>query len=81
MAIDMRHTDPERNMGRFYYIELIKDLFGYYGVHRQWGRRGTNGRHRFDWYTSSVEAQNAISQLVKQKLAKGYLLKMTTTDL
>jgi predicted DNA-binding WGR domain protein len=81
MAIDMTRTDPERNMDRFYYVELIKDLFGYYGVHRQWGRRGANGHHRFDWYASSVEAQNAISQLVKQKLAKGYLLKMTATDL
>lgn len=79
MTIYMTRTDPERNMDRFYYVEILKDLFGYYGVHRQWGRRGTNGCHRFDWYASSVEARSAISKLVKGKHARGYLLKVKPT--
>ena len=81
MSIDMKRVDPVHNMDRFYYVELTKDLFGDHGVHRQWGRRGTNGRHRFDWYNSSLEAENAASSLVRQKLARGYLIKMSPTQL
>lgn len=77
MSIDMKRVDPELNMDRFYYVELTKDLFGYHGVHRQWGRRGTKGQHLIRWYESSLEAQSEISKLVKEKLARGYLLKMT----
>lgn len=75
MQFDMRRVDPSRNMNRFYSVELTKDLFGAHGVHRQWGRFGTWGRHRFDWYKSRPEAERALSDLVKQKLARGYLLK------
>lgn len=72
MQIDMRRDDPSRNMNRFYSIELTKDLFGDHGVYRQWGRRGTWGRHRLDWYKSRPEAERAMSDLIKQKLARGY---------
>jgi len=46
MQIDMRRVDPSVNMNRFYSVELTKDLFGHIGVHRQWGRFGTWGRHQ-----------------------------------
>jgi len=74
MQIDMRRIDPARNMDRFYCVELTTDLFGDHGVHRQWGRFGTWGRHRCDWYKSQVDAERALSDLVKQKLARGYAL-------
>jgi len=74
MSIDMKRVDPEQNMDRFYFVELTQDMFGDHGVHRQWGRRGTNGRHRFDWYASASEAESAVSKLVREKLARGYLL-------
>ncbi len=80
MQIDMRRVDPSVNMNRFYSVELTKDLFGHIGVHRQWGRFGTWGRHRHDWFTSKTEAEYALSDLVKQKLARGYLLKLTSSD-
>jgi len=76
MQIDMRRVDPSLNMNRFYSVELTKDLFGQHGVHRQWGRFGTWSRHRHDWFTSLTEAELALSGLVKQKLARGYLLKL-----
>lgn len=77
MQIDMRRVDPSLNMNRFYSVELTKDLFGQHGVHRQWSRFGTWGRHRHDWYTSQTEAEGALTDLVKQKLARGYLLKLS----
>lgn len=80
MQIDMRRIDPSLNMNRFYSMELTKDLFGEHGVHRQWGRFGTWGRHRRDWYATKTEAESALSDLVKQKLARGYLIKLSVTE-
>ena len=80
MQIDMRRIDPSLNMNRFYSVGLIKDLFGQHGVHRQWGRFGTWGRHCHDWYRTQTEAETALSDLVKQKLARGYLIKLTASE-
>ena len=77
MQIDMRRFDPSLNMNRFYSVELTKDLFEQHGVHRQWGRFGTWGRHRHDWYATKTEAESALSDLIKQKLARGYLPTQT----
>jgi predicted DNA-binding WGR domain protein len=74
MQIDMKRIDPELNMDRFYCVELEQDLFDDHRFHRQWGRRGSWGSHRRDWYETKLEAQNAMSKLVKQKLARGYTL-------
>ena len=76
----MCRIDPSINMNRFYSVELTKDLFGDHGVHRHWGRFGTWGRHRCDWYTSQTEAERTLSDLVKQKLAGGYLLKLSSHE-
>ena len=80
MRIDMRRIDPSLNMNRFYSVELTNDLFGQHGIHRQWGRFGTWGRDRHDWYASKTEAEFALSDLIKQKLARGYLIKLPASE-
>lgn len=80
MQIDMRRIDHSLNMSRFYSVELTNDLFDQHGVHRQWGRFGTWGRHRRDWYATQTEAESALSDLVKQKLARGYLIKLSVSE-
>lgn len=77
MQIDMKRVDPELNMDRFYCVELEKDLFNDHRVHRQWGRSGSWGRHRRDWYDTELEARKAIAKLVNQKLARGYTLNQS----
>ena len=72
MQIDMKRVDPEINMDRFYCVELTKDLFGVYGIHRQWGRSGSWGRRLRATYKTELEAQCAMSKLVKRKLTRGY---------
>ncbi|MGC1505810.1 MAG: WGR domain-containing protein [Sulfitobacter sp.] len=72
MQIDMKRVDPEANVDRFYSVGLTEDLFGDHGVYRQWGRSGTWGRHRRDWYDTELEAQSAMSDLVREKLMRGY---------
>ncbi len=43
MQIDLKRVDPEINMDRFYCVELTKDLFGAYGIHRQWAVAALGG--------------------------------------
>ena len=80
MQIDMCRVDPSPNMNRFYSVELTKDLFGQHGVHRQWGHFGAYGRHRQDWYWTQTGAETALSDLVKQKLARGYPIRLPVSE-
>lgn len=80
MRIDLTRTDPDVNMDRFYHVELTDGLFDVAGVERVWGRRGTRGRHRVDWYKSRNEAVSAISALVMEKKAHGYVEIGATND-
>ena len=75
MQIDMTRMDPDCGMDRFYSVQLTRSIFGDSGVHRQWGRHGTWGRHRLDWFETDGEAKCALFELVKEKQARGYLLK------
>ena len=75
MRFDMTRVDPGANMDRFYCVQLTRSLFGEFGVERQWGRRRTRGRRRLDWYSDELQAKSALSDLVKEKLSRGYLLK------
>ena len=73
MRIDLARTDPVVNMDRFYHVELTDGLFDIAGVERVWGRRGTRGRHRVDWYKSRTDAVSAMSAHVTEKKARGYV--------
>lgn len=73
MQIDLARTDPAVNMDRFYHVQLTAGLFDVAGVERIWGRRGTRGRHRVDWYETQKEAISAMHALVSRKKARGYV--------
>ena len=42
----LTRTDPETNLYRYYRLEVLKDLFGDWGLVREWGRIGSSGRVR-----------------------------------
>ncbi|AVL51192.1 WGR domain-containing protein (plasmid) [Roseobacter denitrificans] len=75
MRVDMARVDPDANMDRFYCVQLTKSLFGETGVERQWGRWRTHGRRRLDWCGNETQAKTALTNLVKDKLSRGYLIK------
>lgn len=75
MRVDLARVDPDANIDRFYSVQLTRSLFGEIGVERQWGRRRTYGRRRLDWYGNEREAKSALSDLVKAKMSRGYMLK------
>jgi len=75
MDIFLRKIDPDLNMDRYYAISTTVGIFGDHGVQRQWGRRGTWGQFRLDWYASEHDAKTAAIVLANTKLSRGYVLK------
>jgi predicted DNA-binding WGR domain protein len=71
--VHLIHVDPEINMARFYGIELQPTLFGEVSVLRTWGRIGTNGQAMMVTYDDEALASEALHNLEKQKLRRGYV--------
>jgi len=72
-AVNLIHVDPERNMARFYGIEVQPTLFGEMSVLRNWGRIGTKGRGMMVTYKDEYQAAAALLKLDKQKRRRGYV--------
>jgi predicted DNA-binding WGR domain protein len=68
----LTRTEPEINLHRFYRMEIVRGLFGDWGLVRAWGRIGSDGRVRSDWYDSEADAEAARLALHRQKTKRGY---------
>lgn len=68
----LARSDPACNMHRSYSLEFATSLFGEWGVVRHWGRIGTSGRSRTDWYDDAQEAEAAFQDLLQAKRKRGY---------
>lgn len=73
IPVNLIHVDPERNMARFYGIEVQPTLFGEVSVLRNWGRIGTQGRGMMVTYEDENQAAVALQKLDKQKRRRGYI--------
>ncbi|MBB1492743.1 WGR domain-containing protein [Paracoccus sp. MC1854] len=73
--VRLTRSDPVCNMNRFYILEPATSLFGERGVVRHWGRIGTAGRIRTDWYDDPHEAEGAFQNLLRAKQRRGYAPK------
>lgn len=69
----LTRVDPSCNMRRFYSVVLALSLFGECGVVRQWGRIGTSGQTRTDWYGEAPKAAAALQALLRVKRPRGYV--------
>jgi predicted DNA-binding WGR domain protein len=67
-----RRVDPTRNMARFYVLMLQPTLFGETALLRQWGRIGTRGREKSEYFDSDAEAISAATKLAARKMRRGY---------
>ena len=63
---------PERNLHRFYALQLAPNLFGEWSLVRSWGRIGTPGRQRIDWHGTPAAAEQARDRLLHAKQRRGY---------
>jgi predicted DNA-binding WGR domain protein len=68
----LHRVDPSVNMARFYALSLENSLFGDILLVRRWGRIGTHGRVRFDWFDNPADAANELTRIVSVKARRGY---------
>jgi predicted DNA-binding WGR domain protein len=71
-SIYLQRIDPERNMARFYRITVIPTLFGEWALIREWGRIGSPGTVREEWFETVERATQAAVKLNRQKQRRGY---------
>ncbi|MGB0848325.1 MAG: WGR domain-containing protein [Thiolinea sp.] len=72
MITYLKKVDPEKNQYRFYSLYIVPTLFGEWSLVRTWGRIGSGGAIRSDWFDTEKEAQDALEVIEKQKRRKGY---------
>lgn len=65
-------TEPNANLFRFYRMDIVRGLFGDWGLVRNWGRVGSSGQIRTDWFDTETEAKDARFDLHMQKARRGY---------
>jgi predicted DNA-binding WGR domain protein len=76
-AVSVTHLerrDPARHMARFYAVKVVPTLFGFWALLREWGRIGSPGTLRTDWFETEDEAETARARLVLKKVRRGYRL-------
>lgn len=70
--IYLERHDPDKNMHRFYQIYVAPGIFGDWSLVREWGRVGSPGTVRKEWFDTEDEAINAAQQLSQSKQKGGY---------
>lgn len=68
----LTRSEPETNLHRFYRLEIVTGLFGDFGLVRNWGRIGSAGQLRTDWFGMESEAKDACFELHMKKAKRGY---------
>ena len=64
--------NPEENQYRFYKLYISPTLFGEWSLVREWGRIGSAGTVKIDFFDTEKEAVQKQAQLFEQKQKKGY---------
>lgn len=72
--IRIERVDPDANMYRFYRLRLMPDLFGGVSLLREWGRIGTQGRHRIELFVDAGQATDVMLNVYRVKQKRGYQL-------
>ncbi|KSV75638.1 hypothetical protein N185_17510 [Sinorhizobium sp. GW3] len=70
--LHIQRIDAARNMARFYSLAIEPTLFGNIRVVRNWGRIGTRGRERADFFENETQALSHFLEILRTKRLKGY---------
>ena len=70
--IYLERHDPDKNLHRFYQMFVTPGVFGDWSLVREWGRVGSPGTVRKDWFDSEEDAVTAKTTLCVAKQQKGY---------
>ncbi|WP_183865087.1 MULTISPECIES: WGR domain-containing protein [unclassified Rhizobium] len=68
----IERKDANRNVARFYALEVSASLFGDTCLTRRWGRIGTRGQVRIEHFAHEQAAVDTFLHLLKEKRSRGY---------
>lgn len=68
----LERKDPAKNMNRFYKVVVTETLFGEWALIREWGRIGSAGTVREEWFDTADLAVQSAQRLAGKKERKGY---------
>jgi predicted DNA-binding WGR domain protein len=68
----LHRRDPDRNMHRFYALQVLPTLFGDWTLTTEWGRIGSAGRVQNRFYTDEAAATVALERRLMSKVRRGY---------
>jgi len=71
-AIHLIRVDPEKDMARFYKLDIQPTLFGEWSLIREWGRIGRAGTARLERYSTRGKADIALISKWAEKWKRGY---------
>jgi len=72
-SIELERQLPERNMARFYVVELEHDLFGMVVARRRWGRIGSTEQSRTTAFVLECDAWAMLQRMEQAKRRRGYV--------
>jgi His/Glu/Gln/Arg/opine family amino acid ABC transporter permease subunit len=64
--------DAARNMARYYRLAIEPTLFGNIALVRNWGRIGTRGQERVEFFDTKMKALSLFLEILREKRRKGY---------
>ena len=73
LHILLERVDPTQNMARYYVLSIEPTLFGDSALVREWGRIGSMGQRRTEFFPQPTEAHLALDAWLKRKCRRGYL--------
>lgn len=71
-AVTLTRIEVEKNMRRFYRLDVQPTLFGEYALVREWGRIGRGGQVRSTPYPTAEAATAALELQLSTKARRGY---------
>lgn len=71
-AVILRRIEADKNMARFYLLDVQPDLFGGWSFIREWGRIGRSGTVRALPCSTEAEALAALERQRQAKERRGY---------
>jgi predicted DNA-binding WGR domain protein len=70
--LHVQRIDSTRNMARYYRLAIEPTLFGDIAVVRNWGRIGTRGQERVEFFDTEMQALSLFLEILREKRRKGY---------
>ena len=73
-AVTLTRIEADKNMRRFYRLDVQPTLFGEYALVREWGRIGRGGQVRSTPYPTEKQAIDALALTMAKKARRSYTI-------